>query len=74
MNLYLASANSAVLSLAWGQCPRVYVDRRAVSAESACHKRYESRLQRSPGFPIHHPGAMPQAGIEISAFGAKPTK
>ena len=72
MNLCLFRANGAVLSLAWGKAPG-FTWTEEPSALKA-RKRHESRFQRSPVFPIHHPGAMPQAGIQISAFSAKPAQ
>jgi len=44
---YMFSANGALLRSAWGNAPGAK-DEKDPSAESACHKRGESRLQRSP--------------------------
>jgi hypothetical protein len=74
MNLYLFSANGALLSLAWGNAPGFTW----TEEPSALKAHITSTMSRAFSAPSYFQsiiaGAMPQAEIEISAFSAKPAQ
>jgi len=74
MSLHLFSANGALLSLAWGNAPGVTWTKEPPALKARVINAISRAFSAPTYFQIHRPGAMPQAGIEISAFSAKPAR